>query len=334
MKREDFENLGTVPNEAPTLTAESLSDKTPRTLLIGETADCYLFHVYLGQDGYIHILTYQALMGRRDEPRFLVLRHQSQKPGVECILSNDAFVDVMPAWPESCDLEFCQALIRAGVQPKYANFNDDAAAERQRRYEGFAGFTADHPGAIHGEMMHERLRHENQYPQYGHSEYSTLAPRLILQAANDLAVPAAILGWTKAVVADVGKEAVYDLACDYLNSLNRLDVRSESFVRHLVLAAFEQFPLSETGKVTVDYGHVLIELPAGHIPFVDDSDFSYYTRVGDFQGHQGVAGEFEGNPFVAARFSDGRAEIRFMQFGDRERFLELWLAYYRLVSPI
>lgn len=93
-----------------------LTDRTPRTLIYGYTAERATFHVYLDEAGEIRRVIY-------DHDGFIV------DADTEADLERRAF-DYAPtkrAYPERCDLEFCQLLERADVNLSFTGFDETRA---------------------------------------------------------------------------------------------------------------------------------------------------------------------------------------------------------------
>jgi hypothetical protein len=107
MDPRQLEELEHVTQRIALVGVQDLSDKTPRTLLLGATRDGFTRHVYLGCDGQIHCLHYRD--SATDE---LLLSHHTGPFG-GC-RSNADYLGVAVLYPESCDAQFCQRLIEQG----------------------------------------------------------------------------------------------------------------------------------------------------------------------------------------------------------------------------
>ncbi|MBK7658000.1 MAG: hypothetical protein IPJ28_02085 [Betaproteobacteria bacterium] len=96
------------PLVADVITGMDLADPAPRTLVLGVTAELHTWHVYLGRDGAIHRVVYDAGGVR--------LSHTPE----ERIAANADYVPARRACPEACDFEFCLKLRQHGLALPFA----------------------------------------------------------------------------------------------------------------------------------------------------------------------------------------------------------------------
>jgi hypothetical protein len=326
----EFEELKSAASIPPVICAAQLTNKTPRTLVYGSTLERQTFHVYLGDDGIIHVLIYRDLHSEGDSPRFLVLRHSG--PEGQETKSNQSYLPSKRAYPESCDLEFCKLMRETDAKISFTSFTEDADGRRKAGHSGFAGFTADHPGAIPAVMLNARLQLHPQYPPHKAQEYHGLSGRLLLQAASDLGVPADVLGVHGTMVAKDRSEEVFALACSYLAGMKYFDICEESFVEALAGEMLGRYLRDTIRHSTMNMvqGHLYVELETEGMPFLEGENLTHFSGKDGAYAKAGVTGEFEGQPFLAVRVNDGVTHLYYLQFGDRERFIARHLQSYRL----
>lgn len=108
MKKRHFEHIESLYFEPNLLTVDDLTDKTPRTLLYGYTADRKTWHVYLEPDT-LKIVT----VSYKDTDRLRKIH----------VTYNDDFVPTKRLFPEACDYEFTKLLFHRGVKMPFSNWN-------------------------------------------------------------------------------------------------------------------------------------------------------------------------------------------------------------------
>lgn len=100
-----------------------LSDQTDRTLMYGYTLERETFHVYL-QGGIIHKVIY-TFSGE-------VLLHEYGN-----VLPAESLIPDKRAYPERCDLEFCQKLSAAGHSIPFTTYDESRADPPEQLYSGY-----------------------------------------------------------------------------------------------------------------------------------------------------------------------------------------------------
>jgi len=101
--------------------SEMLADRAPRTLAYGYTCDRNTFHVYLGDDGFIHKVVYSY------DNELLVHRTESDSLGLdECVPDKRLY-------PEACDYDFCLLLHAGGVNLPFTTWSE---GRRPAQYYG------------------------------------------------------------------------------------------------------------------------------------------------------------------------------------------------------
>jgi hypothetical protein len=326
----EFEELKSASRSPAVICAAQLTNKTPRTLVYGYTLERQAFHVYLGHDGVIHVLVYRDLHTRDESPRFLVLSHSGPE-GLET-KSNHRYLPSKRAYPESCDLEFCKLLQETDAKISFTSFTEGGDERRKEVHSGFAGYTADHPGAIPGVLLNAQVQLHPQYPPRTSKEYSGLSCRLLLQAASDLDVPADVFGVHGTIVAKARSEEVFELACTYLKGIKYFEIDEESFVEALAGEMLGPYLGGNIrhGSMKMDWGFLYVELETPEMPFLEGENLKHFAGKDGAYAKSGVVGEFEGQPFFAVQVNDGITHLYYLQFGDRERFIARHLRSYRL----
>jgi hypothetical protein len=116
MNQAEYDNFIKAKQASRYLRGCDLQNKTPRTLIYGYTCDRHTFHVYLDGNGLLNRVIY-------DSDRFLV-SHADESAALEA--SN--YSPEKRAYPEACDLEFCQLLSQSGVEIPFTAFSEDRKA--------------------------------------------------------------------------------------------------------------------------------------------------------------------------------------------------------------
>ena len=101
------------------VSVQNLRDRTPRTLLLGQTRDQARWHVYLDADGSIH----QVLFNQD-----YMLSHRAQFD------TNSDYLLEGELDPALCDHDFSQLLLNAGVSLNFAKFRDTLPSPRRTGY--------------------------------------------------------------------------------------------------------------------------------------------------------------------------------------------------------
>ena len=135
MNKKQFKDLQDRAERPSRLDASMLTNDAPRTLIYGATHKRDTFHVYLGGDGQIHLVTY-------DSDGFL------RKHETECDLEAADYEPTKYAYPEASDFEFASLLLNMGVDINFLAFDDRApAAFYGYRLEELAQVPEDHTPA-------------------------------------------------------------------------------------------------------------------------------------------------------------------------------------------
>jgi hypothetical protein len=134
MKKSEYEALVGEKASPPKVSVAMLTNKSPRTLLFGYTAERATWHVYLGPDQKIHLVTYvgDALPMLLDHLAF------SENP----YASNSSLVPPKRAYPEHCDYEFAMLLASHGESVPYTTFTEREPSDREIKVP-YAGLTLE-----------------------------------------------------------------------------------------------------------------------------------------------------------------------------------------------
>jgi hypothetical protein len=321
MKRNEYDALlSGKPAEAGVITIAQMTNRTPRTLIYGYTLERHDFHVYLGADEDIHVLvsTNVADDPKTGAQRSLIL--DKAGPGGRNISSNREFLPSKRACPELCDFEFCRLLQNYDLRPSFTDFTE-------RGDEHAGAITALPENMLKGVELADALHAHDRYAELAKSDRS-LAARLLVQAAQDLRVPADVYGGS-AVVAEYGADAVVKKATAYLESIKVADMKSSSFTSQLIGAVFGAGTYMAPSQPDLVNGRVSFSVVPDGVPFKKSSKFSRYAGA-SFPGSEAIIGEFQGMPFLAVYLNENQVLIEAQQFGDRERRVDQWTRMFSL----
>lgn len=169
MTHDEYQSLSKV-QAGPLFTAESLTNKTPRTLLLGYTCDRESWHVYLGEDQKIHLVVYNSS---------LLLRHQTTFGRDEDLIPNKRLI------PDACDFEACEKLTRLDVSLPFTTWDDredDSRAFKGKVYEELKHLEAVYlPGHELAERFYMAVREANLNTPRAYAA--------LVQACEELRVP-------------------------------------------------------------------------------------------------------------------------------------------------
>lgn len=334
MTPEQYASLNSTPAAKRVLGVADLVDKTPRTLIYGYTVARATFHVYLGADGLIHVMTYNESYSKAEPSPFLVQYHSAGEAGG--LTDNAHYVPSKRVYPERCDFEFVQLLMREGVSIPFTTFPKTEGAGIADQSPAYAGRTFEQAGATLVVDVSSTLAHGATFQHLPYAERRELAYRVAYQAASDLrlamtadestvcvATEQVDAFWTaaRALLIELPKtlpKAEYGVADDLIEHLygknklaGRIDVTTESNFGgelHFEVVVQDRQPIRARSK-----------------------KFTAYKC--DSDDRRGVSGVFKGRPFVALQTASGSLNIRLSQFGAPERFLAQSLRLYGL-SPV
>lgn len=332
MNKEQFEQFKNSAFENVLASAQGLVDRTPRTLIYGYTTDRNTFHVYLGNDGLIHVLAYSELYSPDetvgDKPRFLIMHHSEGESGG--VTENAHFVPNKRVYPESCCLEFCSLLRRHGVSIPFAPFTDDAAAKRLEKFGDFAGYTFESPGGCTTVSLHEQLAAHEGFPSGQPLGGYRLTSRLVAQAAKELGVQyTSASDGSYVTVASTRSDEVLARAQAFLADIADVDMEPGIGKRLAgeVYGAYHQFWMQDESY----YGGVVnATVNLEHVDFVADSSHQLFMGKPDAHYEKGILGSYSGRPFFACKTKGGETYLAYSQFGDTDRFLKEQLRQFSL----
>lgn len=323
MNKDQYDTLQSdTSTDIAVIGASQLGNRVPRTLIYGYTLDRHDFHVYLGTDDAIHLL---VCTGISKDPETGAERHlilDQAGPEGRPIQDNREYLPCKRAYPESCDFEFCRLLRTVGLHPSYTTFTEGADERRHEQHGLFAGETHYSANLLKGKSLNSEISAHPLYEERSGSDHK-LAARLIMQAANDLGIPANTYGGS-AIVAEYGVDAVLAKATEYLEALEDVDVQSSHFVSDLVNEAFGYGHYIHAGQVDLVNGGISFMAEYEGHPFKENAKFKRYVGT-SFDGAEAIIGDYEGMPFMAAQLSATTVMFRLQQFGDKQRSLAQWL---------
>lgn len=151
MQHAEFESLQNMGVRDQRVTSDLLCNKTPRTLLLGYNSDRLSLHVYLDESRHIHGLEYAELSPEISGVKALITRHAVSW---EDFKANAEYRTSKRLYPESCDLEFCSLLKRAGALDEFVPLDEARHENRLARWgTGFAGPLLDGSSVFAGRLI-------------------------------------------------------------------------------------------------------------------------------------------------------------------------------------
>jgi hypothetical protein len=321
MSPEQYKQLTTSLLGRDVISIADLVDRTPRTLIYGYTLDRASFHVYLGDDAQIHVLTYNegfAVEGSTVVP-FMVLHHSAgPSGGVE---RDSEYLPCKRVYGHLSDYEFCALLMRRGESPSFTTFPADAPPLTSR----YAGRTFDEPGAVTMVNVTDMVLENPRWTAAFGNQARAVVCRVAYQAAADLRLPMNTLGSSVCVASgEVTKllAAVEQLA----DALPAEFADASSCMNDFLDSVFADGKSPYSANVTTEstFGgelHFELSFDAGKTLVDRAADVVSYAQADDPTKCRGVSGTFEGRPFVAQQWNDGQLIVWLSQFGDTERFV-------------
>lgn len=330
MNRNEYDTFCTeTPEAAPVISINHLLNRTPRTLIYGYTFERHDFHVYIGTDAAIHALVYTEVSADPEtgNARFLVFSHAG--PGGRELESNHEFLPSKRAYPEACDLEFCRLLRSHGLQPSFTTFTEREVVDGQSG-QLYKGETFRPGQMLAGKMLNDVFHGHPRFTELAKGD-RTLAARLLMEAAQDLGIPADTYGGS-AVVAEYGADAVVKKATEYLESIQVEDVSSLGFASDLIAEVFGYGNYIVPSQRDLIHGRVSFSVDPEKTPFKKNPKVTRYTSAG-YEGERAIIGDYEGMPFLAMHMSENNVLLEFQQFGNRERRIAQWTRMFGL-TPV
>jgi hypothetical protein len=330
MNRTQYEALlSENPGKAGVITLDHLVDRSPRTLMYGYTLERHDVHAYVGADNAITLLVYSKVSNDPETgaSRYLILDHAG--PSGRNFESNHEFLPSKRACPEVCDFEFCRLLRNQGLMPSYTTFTERSESEGEF-FGPYAGVTADLSHALKGIPLDAAISAHPLYAELARSD-RTLSSRLLIQAAQDMGIPAETYGGS-AIVAEYGAGAVVKKALEYLEGIKVADMQSSSFTSRVITAVFGFGNYIVPSQPDLINGRISFSVDPENVPFKKNSKFTRYAGT-CFEGAEAVIGEVEGMPFLAVSMSHNNVLLEVQQFGDRERRITQWVRMFSL-TPV
>lgn len=323
MTPEQYASLAESPTPQAVIGVADLVDKTPRTLIYGYTPERATFHVYLGTDGLIHVLTYNEGFAPEgsDIVPFLVQGHSAGPSGG--LTDNAGYVPSKRVYPAASDFEFCTLLARHGVSPCFTTYTPRPTADAQI----YQGRTFDEPGAT---IMVNVSSELTDHPSFRGMEWMNrreMAGRVAYQTARDLRL---------AMTSDNGVVCVPQESVDSFRAAalamvaslpEELPSADGGIADDLVGHIYGKGKLTGSFNVTTEstYGgelHFQVSVQNRQPIQARGNRFVAYTGTQDNYERtiRGISGVFKGRPFIASQGTNGELHIRLSQFGDTERF--------------
>lgn len=323
MNKEQFKHfrreraLPTVPG------VQELTDRTPRTLLYGYNKNWATLHVYIGQDGLIHVLLHAPL---RDETGpgscgvdFLVLQHTFGVNGGQSY--PEGYVPSERVFPEFSDFQFCTLLEDCGVNLPFAPFREDVALSQD-----YHGATLEHGISERGLDLRENVQGHSRFPKRV-AEPDLFAYRLIRQAAIE----------TKSAYADLGLNSqTYVAASRKALVLRKVDAylfeMSEKNVAHLVVEDLVASVFGQHRNVSVssrsDFNGCLMFSVVAPRAVSFGETLVRYDSPDPCYASKKFSGTYRDRPFVIDTMGEdnGVYRVYFSRFGDPVQFGEDMLA--------
>lgn len=315
----------------------NLTDRTPRTLLYGETESGAKQHVYIGQDARIHVLVHVPLRSEEGPGKFgvdfLVLSHTAGPYGG---LRYPA--DYVPAgrvFPEFSDFEFCTLLEDRAVHIPFAPILKEVPENQV-----FHGALAGQGRSENGIDLLSQVKNLQCFPRKV-SDPDLLAYRLLTQAALDTKTAFANMGlnWPT-YVAESGVTTVLSKVDEYLLEMHEKGLASFQ-TDDLVFTSLKNIPTFFIGEESDYQGCLMFSVT--FIRPVSQEMFAGLTKyVTDGQGYDDqvkYSGVYRGRPFtMRAPVEAGEARptyrVYFSRFGDPAQFLADMLESYELATPV
>jgi hypothetical protein len=337
MNQQDFERLKQSPEKQPVLTVADLKNREPRSLVHGYTLAGDSFHVYLGEDGEIHVLTYKLARfpetATPTELEYMVVKYTHGPDGG--VSSNLDFAPSKQAFPESCDFEFCEALKLRGVDIRFRMYGAREAAGRwvAEQFNPAAG-------AAGVEICTILFRREPKLTR----QPIEVTVGLVHEAVNALKVPFA---QSKQHYENSRGEQERDLAHIYVREQDAdavealalqffadacLPESDEALAKELVDQLFScgEYVELETTHLGGGDRRIRVEHEAGHLLLRNTAQLVHYRGPEFGYCEKAASGAYRGRPFIAT-FHETVTNIIFSQFGAQDGFVERFLTRHALV---
>lgn len=341
MDQHEFQQLKQAPKAQPVLRVTDLKNQEPRSLMHGHTLQGNSFHVYLDEDGQLHVLTYKLARFPETvaptELKYMVVQYTRGLDGG--VSSNQDFVPSSQAYPETCDYEFCEALKLRGIDVRFRPYSQPYRASEKEQVPRWAAERFDPTRSAPGvEVCGNLFRHEGTLKH----RPIELTVGLVQAAVKFLSVPYAP---AKQYYENRVFDKERDLAIIYVREQDAAAVEAkalefyaerytsvsdEALAEELVGQVFsfgEHEELEVThlagGEVRVVVGHKPNGMRLSKKPLVhyQGPKFGYCEKA--------ASGVYQGRPFLVT-FHETVTNIWFSQFGVKEGFVEQYLAQYDL----
>lgn len=337
MNAEQLSQLRSMQGGPIALGILNLTDRSPGTLLYGETESGADHHVYIGHDGRIHVLVHVPLLSEEGPGKFgvdfLVLSHTAGPYGG---LRDPA--DYVPAgrvFPEFSDFEFCTLLEDRGVHIPLAPILKEVPTNQV-----FHAAIMGQGRSEKGMDLLAQVKNLQCFPRTI-KDPDLLANRLVAQAALETQTAFADLGlnWPTYVVEN-GVTTVLSKVGEYLLEMNEKGLANFQ-TDDLVYTTLEKVPTFFVGEES-DY-HGCLMFSVTFVRPVSQEMFAGLTKyTTDGQGYDDqvkYSGVYRGRPFMMrAPVEEGEARptyrVFFSRFGDPAQFLADMVGRFELDQEV
>lgn len=323
MNEQDYQLFTCEAVSFQTVTIDALTNKTPRTLLVGNDGLHMQVHVYIDpQDGQIHVLKY-AIAQHESRKVALVFSHTSGPDGG--VKRNTDFIGSLGLYPEWCDLEFCRLLRHQNTALSFINF-DAKHLERTNPVEGFAGYTAT------GAVLEIASLTTTSKLDFEFSD-SSMRDALIENACREAGVPFVVVR-NQAWVAATDAPATLEKIETYHTSMSSLATMDIDML---------QDAICEEALLTYGGNYSYQSYPKSYCAYTFDMEFregvSIYDgakvtgRYRNKSGVSAVQGQYQGQPYFILLFKGfmDSGKIIVNLCGSRELFIQEIMRDYELI---
>lgn len=219
MTQDEFNSLADI-ERGMNFQVSLLSDKTPRTLLLGYTCERETWHVYLGADRALHRVVYSDSM---------LLSHTTKFERDEDLIPDKRL------YPEACDFETCRILAGMSVSLPFTTFGQGRvplgpfAAKVYADLEGMEAVFV--PSYEVAECFYATVKECN--------ENRGRANQALAQACEELKEPYRTVGSSGVYIKKGSRAAVFERARELFPDAQELS-SPEAFLRHF-LHLFQPF---------------------------------------------------------------------------------------------
>lgn len=343
MNEQEYRQLKNSPQKLPVITVADLANKEPRTLMYGYGFEGNDVHVYLEQDGDIHVLVSKQMSfppgaDKSGPAKYFVVEHTQGPNGA--VQSNEGFVPRKRSYPESCDLEFAQLLRLRGIDIAFTAFSVDSSEQRKALHGGWEAQRFDPVTGVAGvEVCAPVLR---QRPALIRMPIEVCFG-LVIEAVRVLKVPFAqskqqfermgVAGeqeFAHIYVADSNASAVEAMALQYFDEMD-ITVTVDLVAHELVELLFSCGEYESVETMFVGGGEIRVSITyePGNLFVSKNEQLTHYRGPLFHYCEQAISGVHRGRPFIAT-IHESTVNVQFSLFGAKEGFVERYVQTYNL----